>query len=126
MKIRPRRGASMLEMAFVLPAMLMLIVGAVEMGRGVWTYTTLAHAARQGARFALTQDVPDREAVAERVARAAVGLEIERLEVTLAERDEPADSLEIGVRYPFDFVGAALIGAGDGLILESRARIGPR
>ena len=118
---RARRGATMLEMAFVLPAMVLLIVGAVEVGRGVWTYTTLAHAARQGARFALAQAEPDSQAVAARVARAAVGLDPERLEVKLEGPLDGADAIEIRVRYPFEFIAGPLVGAREGILLEGRA-----
>jgi len=125
MKLRGRplrRGATMLELAFVLPAMLLLIVGAVELGRGVWTYTTLAHAVQEGARLAAVEESVDLDRMAARVADAAVGLDAERLEVTLTEQTEPADSLEIAVRYPFDFIAGSLFGAGDGIVLESSAR----
>jgi Flp pilus assembly protein TadG len=46
------RGATMLEMAVVTPLVLMLLIGIVDLGIAVHAYTSLAEAARAGARHA--------------------------------------------------------------------------
>lgn len=55
---RRRSGAAVVEMAFVLPVLVMFIFGIFEYGRFVFTYTTATNAARDGARYAVvhTQD----------------------------------------------------------------------
>lgn len=47
-------GSSMIELAIVLPVLLLLFVGAAEMGRMYYTYTTLAKATKVGARYLST------------------------------------------------------------------------
>jgi Flp pilus assembly protein TadG len=46
------RGQTLVEFAFVLPLIVLLIFGAIELGRAVYVYNTLANSARQGARVA--------------------------------------------------------------------------
>ncbi len=45
-----RRGSEAIEFALVLPAFLMFVVGIADVGRLLWTNTTLAHAAAVAAR----------------------------------------------------------------------------
>ena len=44
------RGAAMVELAIVLPVLLMLVFGIIEMGRLYNAQVTLTHAAREGIR----------------------------------------------------------------------------
>ncbi len=46
------RGQSLVEFALILPIIILLIAGFVEIGRAVFAYNTIANAARQGARVA--------------------------------------------------------------------------
>ncbi len=48
-------GAAMVEFAFVLPVLLSLILGVMEVGRALYAYQTLDHAVREGARFAIVR-----------------------------------------------------------------------
>jgi Flp pilus assembly protein TadG len=45
-------GQSIVEFALVLPIIVLLIAGFIEIGRAVFAYNTIANAARQGARVA--------------------------------------------------------------------------
>jgi len=49
------RGQSLVEMALTLPALLLLILGFVDLGRAVYYYAALGNAVREGARFASVQ-----------------------------------------------------------------------
>ena len=51
---RGERGTTALEMAFVLPVLLLLTIGMVDAGRLLQAYVTVNHAAREAARFAVT------------------------------------------------------------------------
>lgn len=46
------RGANIVEMAVVLPFLLLLLMGIADIGRAFYTYISLTNAAREGARFA--------------------------------------------------------------------------
>jgi uncharacterized repeat protein (TIGR01451 family) len=48
------RGQALVEFALTLLVFLMLLVMIIEVGRILWTYVTLQHAAKTGARYAVT------------------------------------------------------------------------
>lgn len=50
-------GQSLVEFALVLPIIVLLIVGFVEIGRAVFAFNTIANAARQGARVAVVNQI---------------------------------------------------------------------
>jgi Flp pilus assembly protein TadG len=47
---RDRRGAAAVEMAMVMPAVLLLLLGTMEVGRMAWTKATLTYAVQEAAR----------------------------------------------------------------------------
>jgi Flp pilus assembly protein TadG len=49
---RRRRGATLVEMAIVSPVILLLILGLIIGGMGIYRYQEVAHLAREGARYA--------------------------------------------------------------------------
>ena len=56
---RRDRGQSLVEFALVIPIIVLLIASFVEIGRAVFAYNTVANAARQGARVAIVNQLPD-------------------------------------------------------------------
>jgi Flp pilus assembly protein TadG len=48
-----RPGQSIVELAIVVPVLLLLAVGVFEFGRALHAYLTVTHAARDGARLAM-------------------------------------------------------------------------
>ena len=52
---RDERGVEIIEFAIVSILFLMLAFGIMEFGRAIWMYGTVAHAAREGARFAIVR-----------------------------------------------------------------------
>jgi Flp pilus assembly protein TadG len=44
------RGAAAIEFAIVLPILLLLVLGLIEVGRAIWTQTTLDYAVQAAAR----------------------------------------------------------------------------
>jgi len=48
----PRRGVTVVESAFVLPVALLLTLGLIVGGLGMYRYQEVAHLAREGARYA--------------------------------------------------------------------------
>lgn len=47
-----RPGAAVVEMAFVGPVALLLILGIMDLGIAVWSYSNITQAAREGGRYA--------------------------------------------------------------------------
>lgn len=54
---RDEQGVQLLELAIVLPIMLLLFAGVAEFGRYFYEYTTLAKSARLGARYLASKSV---------------------------------------------------------------------
>jgi Flp pilus assembly protein TadG len=52
-RARRGRGQTLAEFAMVVPLILLLLLGAVDLGRAVFAYNTLSQAARAGARTAI-------------------------------------------------------------------------
>jgi Flp pilus assembly protein TadG len=65
MRVDRRRsaGQGLMEFALVLPLIVFLITGAVDMGRAVFAYNTLANAARHGARVAAVNQLSPADTV---------------------------------------------------------------
>jgi hypothetical protein len=78
-----RRGNSIIEFTLVGIPLMFLLVSVFEMSRGMWLYHTLAHAVKEGTRFAIVRGnncnlapnncVVTVRDVSERIRRAAVG-----------------------------------------------------
>ena|SRR5437868_5911246 len=75
---REERGQSLVEMALIAPFLLMILMMVIDCGRAVYTYTTLAAAAREGARTAITtgNSRPDNARVLGAVIANAIGLSL--------------------------------------------------
>jgi Flp pilus assembly protein TadG len=52
-----RRGSVAIEYALILPALLLLVIGIIDTGRVLWTYTTLSRATEAAARCAAINTV---------------------------------------------------------------------
>ncbi len=87
---RDERGVAIVETAIVLPFVVMLFVGLLDVSRAVWQSETLTTAVREGTRYAIVHGsqsatpsgpgfagftAPDRDAAIEQVVRSrAIGL----------------------------------------------------
>lgn len=49
----PRRGQALTEFVLVLPVLLLLTLAIIDVGRAIFTYSVIADAAREGARYAI-------------------------------------------------------------------------
>lgn len=88
-----RRGNALIEFTLVGIPLIFVLISIFEISRAMWTYETLAHAVREGTRYAIvhgenctiapnacTITVGD---VARRIRNAGVGLPVNQVEVTL-------------------------------------------
>jgi len=53
-----KQGQSMVEFAILAPVFFVLLLGTIDLGRGVYIYNSLSDAAREGARAAVPFDNP--------------------------------------------------------------------
>jgi Flp pilus assembly protein TadG len=73
-RLRSARGQGLVEFAFVLPIIVLLILGTIDLGRAVYAYNTLAESARQANRLAIVDQ--DTTAVQNRAILAAPALNL--------------------------------------------------
>jgi Flp pilus assembly protein TadG len=111
-----RRGATIIEFALFFMLFLVLAVGLMEFARGVWTYTTVSHAARAGARYAVVHGASNpiangETSIADYVKQNAVGLAPSDLTVaaTYDTTNEKGNIVQISVSYPFRFATGLLV-----------------
>ncbi len=97
----------MVELALVLPVLLLLLLGTVEFGRFFGTYLSLQHAAREGARLYLTgASMPDVEARIRDTAYLVPQNEKDRIAITLSRSADPVvgSVVRVYLSYPFAFL----------------------
>ena len=106
---RDRSGVAALEFAFIAPVLILLTVGIIDVGRMMWTASTLDHAAREGARFATVRGAmsaqPTNQAEVEAfVAGSAIGVDPANLSVTVSWTPDsnPGGTVTITVGYAYN------------------------
>jgi hypothetical protein len=99
------RGQSLVEMALLLPAMLLLIVVTLDMGRGVYYYSVIYNAAREGARYGIIHP-EDISGIKDAAANLAIGISLhpEDVQVLPDPPDENVNTIRIIIEYPFELV----------------------
>lgn len=100
-----RRGATAVEYALLLPALLLFILGIIDVGRLMWTYTTLSRAVEAAARCgAINTDATSptacqsNAAIQARAVTEAWGLTIPSSAFTVTR---PACGVQVRGVYPF-------------------------
>jgi Flp pilus assembly protein TadG len=111
------RGQTLVEFALILPAFLLLAVVLFDFGRGVYYYSAIHNAAREGARYGAANPLyssgtvsADEDGMKARVENYAVGLDLNDSNITFANLD-PASyesaagfsnpTVRVSVRYDF-------------------------
>ncbi len=115
----PRRGASIVETAFAVPLLLLLVFGAVDLGRVLFAHLTLQHAVREAGRFAVTGNVrPDTsgdhrrlDSVIQTAVFWAEPFQLSSADIQVSSRlggsgsaGRPGDVVTISIRYPIHFL----------------------
>ena len=112
-----QKGAAMVELAIIMPLLLMFIFGIIEFGRGFNAQLAVTHAAREGVReYAITQDAGAGTATA---IAAATTLDSGSIGITLTACNY-GDPTKMTVTYPFQvsipfFTASPRGRAGEGL-----------
>jgi len=105
---RSKNGQSMVEMAMIAPFLVMILLLLIDFGRAAYDYSTLAGAAREGARAAITtcNNRPDNNRVIGAVEQNAIGLS---LSTGTCVNDPPPASPAMQAN-----TGVVYVGAGNG------------
>lgn len=103
--LRDERGQATVELALILPIILLLVVGAMEFAR-VWNvYQVVTDAAREGARTAVVASPtrsPDSVRAVVRRALTRASLDSLKAQITLTGVGDPTGTpAKVEVRYPY-------------------------
>jgi Flp pilus assembly protein TadG len=119
--VRGRSGQAIVEMALILPVLLMLVLGILEFGRAWNAKQVITDAAREGARLAVVQN-PDiaqadvKGAIATALSRSgipgtAVTIQFDETPEASGGKWRKTDEMQtvyVGVQYRFGFFGPLL------------------
>ena len=105
---RRMRGATAVELAILTPVLFMLSIGAMELGRGVWTKHTLTYVAREAARYASVRstnsdDPATTDKIASRARSEIVGINPAdvAVQVTWTPGNQPGGTVRVRLAYQF-------------------------
>lgn len=102
------RGAALVEMAIILPVLLLLVFGLVEFARAFNTKAVVTHASREGVRvLAITRDAGEAATAAR---DASVPLDPALVGVS-STGCTPGEPTSVTVTYPFEWL-MPMIGSG--------------
>ncbi|PKM44519.1 MAG: pilus assembly protein TadG [Firmicutes bacterium HGW-Firmicutes-8] len=122
---KTEQGQAIVEMALVLPILLMLIFGIVEFGRILNTYMIVTDLSREGARKGAVGGTDGEIGATVRNNAAAADLEQDDVSVNIvpaaASKRSRGTSVEVQVSYPVDII-APVIGTiiGDPYVVTSQ------
>lgn len=101
--LKSEKGQALVEMAFVIPILLMLVFGITEFGRIFGTQLILINSAREGARFA-SVGATDTEVIGKIINNATM-LDNSKLLISITPSDTArhrGESVKIKIQYPVE------------------------
>ena len=103
--IRDDRGAAVIEMAFALPALVILIWAIVQLGMAFRAISGIQHSLGEGARLATIWPQPSDEAIQDKMSDVVYGIEpgtftIHPPEAGLSDAAEPYLDLKVTYTQP--------------------------
>ena len=122
-RLRDERGASAVEFAFILPLLIVLVLGIAEFGHAFQVSGTLSAAAREGVRVMALQNDPVAARAAVRTAAPTLDPGLTDAQITITPASCPrtgstTTTVRLTVTYPMPFLthffgsGATLHGTG--------------
>jgi Flp pilus assembly protein TadG len=105
------RGQTMAETAVVLPVLLLLILGILQLGIAFNNYMTLTDAVREGARTAaVSRHYSDRVSrTVNKVKASSANLDLSKLKISVSSTWEPASDVTVRAEYPYELKLVGLI-----------------
>ncbi|SFO26646.1 TadE-like protein [Geodermatophilus obscurus] len=124
-RLQDQRGAAAVEFAFIVPLLVLLVLGIAEFGHAFQVQGTLSAAAREGARVMALQNDPAAARAAVRDAAPTLDPAVTNAQITVTPAacpttDATASNVRVTVEYPMpfltDFFGAGITLTGTGVM----------
>jgi Flp pilus assembly protein TadG len=122
-RLRDERGATAVEFAFIIPLLLVLVLGIAEFGRAFQVSGTLSAAAREGVRVMALQNDPAAARAAVRNAATSLDPAVTNAQITITPASCPPTgntTVRLTVTYPMpfltDFFGSGVDLTGTGVM----------
>ena len=103
------RGQTMVEFAYSIPVLLLLIFGLIDFSRAAYTAAVVQWAAQEGARSAIIDPATVTQAIEGRL----VGLQANRAGIVVTPSADGSE-VTVQVTYPFEFVTPIIGRLGNG------------
>jgi Flp pilus assembly protein TadG len=127
---RGRRGAAMIEFGLTFTLFMVFFIATAEGARLMWAWASLAHATREGARYAMVHGEANMltdsdNSIEDTVKANAIGLEDADITVAAAWADfdrARGTQVEVDSTYTFRFIVGGITNS-QALTLRSRSRV---
>ncbi len=107
-----QEGQRLAELALLLPVLVLILVGVLDLGRAFHAYTTVVNAAREGARYGAFYPT-DSTGIRARVEQEAAGsgIDLSQSNVIIETNDiSPGSPIKVTVIYQFQLVTGLIVG----------------
>jgi len=115
-------GQSLVELALILPVLMLILMGIVDFGRAFNARIIITNAAREGARYGAMHPADEggiKDRVINEAAGSGISIEADDVEVEFPNgTSEPGNPIRVTVTYDFSLITPLLFG-GDTTIRSS-------
>lgn len=115
--LHDRRGVAAVEFAFVAPVIFMLTIGTIDVGRLVFSWSSLDHLAREATRYASVRGADSLSPMTQTqletyVTNRLIGMDPNDVTVTVAwtPNNSPGGTVSVQLDLQFDFFLGGLVG----------------
>jgi Flp pilus assembly protein TadG len=108
-RLRSERGATAVEFAFIVPLLIVLVLGIAEFGRAFQVQGTLSAAAREGVRLMALQNDPAAAKAAVKNAAPSLNPAITDAQITITPTSCPvvnagSTTVRLTIKYPMPYL----------------------
>lgn len=103
--LKNKKGQSIVELAIVLPILLIILMGIFEFGRVMNAYMVITNASREGARLASVGE--SYSTVIEKIEDATYPLDVNKLQINISPSEysrSRGDSVVVNITYDIDII----------------------
>lgn len=115
--LQDRRGVAAVEFAFVAPVIFMLTIGTIDVGRLVFSWSSLDHLAREATRYASVRGADSLSPMTQTqleayVTNRLIGMDPNDLTITVdwTPNNNPGGTVSVQLDLQFDFFLGGLVG----------------